>query len=363
MTFQKLFRRSFTDQGAAPGTFDIATSIPPPAIHAIAYSAADLVESDVPDLPTALSMTGPDRRLWIDIQGRPTKELLEAIGGTFGFHHLALADVANIGQRPKIEDYGDFLFCVLRMTYKGTTGYEWEQVSLFITKQVVVSFQERPGDCFDPIRNRLRTGRKNIRSSGGDYLGAMLMDAIVDGYFPLLEDYGERLESLEARVLRDPSRAVLAQVYHAKRELMSFRRAIWPLRDALNHLLRDGHALVKKTTLPYLRDTVDHLMQVVEVVENFRELAGSFIDVYLSSVSHRTNEVMRVLTIGATIFIPLTFVAGIYGMNFEVIPELKWKHGYLYFWGVVGLMLIGMVFLFQRLGWLRKPDTLDAGGE
>lgn len=251
-------------------------------------------------------------------------------------------------------------FCVVRMAAPGAAGgFGWEQVSLFVSRQWVISFQEKPGDCFDPVRARLRVGRKNIRSGGGDYLGAMLIDAVVDGYFPLLENYGERLERLEERVLASPTREVLAEIYRAKRELMIFRRAVWPLRDTLNQTLRDGHAVMKKATLPYLRDTVDHLMQVVDVVENCRELAGSFIDVYLSSVSHRTNEVMRVLTIFATIFIPLTFVAGIYGMNFEVIPELKWRGGYLYFWCICGLVLSGMLLLFRRLGWLRGEQKLE----
>lgn len=355
----QLFRRRFTEQGAPPGTFEVKPTTVRPAIRAIAFNATEINEQELESIAQARALAGENHRLWIDIQGAPTAELLEEAGTVFGLHALALADVANIGQRPKIEDYEVHLFGVVRMVTRQESGFRWEQVSLFIGRQFVISFQEYKGDCLDSVRQRLRAGRKLIRGGNCDYLGAMLIDAIVDGYFPLLEDFGERLEDLETRVLRHPTQSVLSEVYHAKRELMTFRRSVWPLRDELNQLLRDGHPILKKTTLPYLRDTLDHLMQVVDVVENFRELAGSFIDVYLSSVSHRTNEVMRILTIIATIFIPLTFVAGIYGMNFENIPELKWKHGYLYFWIIVGVMLAGMVLLFHRLGWLRKPDNLD----
>jgi magnesium transporter len=357
MPLLRLFHRRFTEQGAAPGTL-LTTQNARPIMSAIAYDGADLKEAEINDIASARALAGPDQKLWIDVQGPPDARLLEEAGAAFGLHPLALADVVNVGQRPKIEDYEDHLFAVVRMVSPDETGFRWEQVSLFIGRGFVLSFQEHPGDCFEPVRQRLRAGRRRIRGNPADYLGAMLVDAVVDGYFPLLEDYGERLEDLETRVLRQPTHAVLSEVYHAKRELMTFRRAVWPLRDTLNQLLRDGHTVLKKSTLPYLRDTVDHLMQVVDVVETFRELAGSFIDVYLSSVSHRTNEVMRVLTIFATIFIPLTFVAGIYGMNFEVIPELKWRHGYFMFWGVVVVILAGMLLLFRRLGWLRRPDNL-----
>ncbi len=361
MNSPRLFRRKLPAQGSSPGTFETEPSVIKPVLHTMAFNATELTERDVETLTEAKSLASDNHRLWIDVQGQPTTGLLEEAGTIFNLHALAVADVANIGQRPKIEDYGEYLFCVVRMATRDGAGFRWEQVSIFIAKQFVISFQERPGDCFDAVRHRLRTGRKLIREGNGDYLGAMLIDAIVDGYFPVLEEFGERLEELENRVLRHPTQAVLTEVYHAKRELMNFRRSVWPMRDTLNQFLRDGHVILKKSTVPYVRDTVDHLMQVVDVVETFRELAASFIDVYLSSVSHRTNEVMRVLTIFASIFIPLTFVAGVYGMNFEAIPELKWKHGYLYFWGIVVSMLLAMLYLFLRLGWLRKTDNLDDG--
>lgn len=355
-----LFNRKYTAPGAPPGAMVADGPVAAARARVISFNASEIEEFELESPAELKTVMKPDRRYWVDVQGALPPERLNEFGSAFGLHPLALADVVHYGQRPKVEDYEDHLFCVVRMASRDTeNGIGWEQVGLFVSRQFVITFQEKPGDCFDPVRTRLRAGRKNIRSGGGDYLGAMLIDAIVDGYFPLLEEYGERLERLEERVLANPSRDVLVEIYRAKRELMVFRRSVWPLRDALNQTLRDGHAVMKKSTLPYLRDTVDHLMQVVDVVENCRELAGSFIDVYLSSVSHRTNEVMRVLTIFATIFIPLTFVAGIYGMNFENIPELKWPRGYAYFWSVCGLVLLGMLFLFSQLGWLRGEQKLD----
>jgi len=281
MKLGSLFRRRFAAPGAAPGTLAVEAAAVEVRLRVISFNTTVLEEFEADSVAELRAAMTPDRRYWIDVPGLPTREQLEEFGAAFGFHSLALADVVNLGQRPKVEDYEDHLFCVVRMAATdGTAGFGWEQVSLFISRQWVISFQEKPGDCFDPVRARLRAGRRNIRSGGGDYLGAMLIDAVVDGYFPLLENYGERLERLEERVLANPTREVLAEIYRAKRELMVFRRAVWPLRDTLNQTLRDGHAVMKKATLPYLRDTVDHLMQVVDVVESCRELAGSFIDVY-----------------------------------------------------------------------------------
>jgi magnesium transporter len=360
MKLGNIFRRDYAAPGAAPGVLAEQHTQPPPNLRVIAFNANELEEFDAASPTTIKERMTADRRYWIDVQGDPGASTLEEFGRVFGLHALALADTVNHGQRPKVEDYEDHLFCVVRMGGEGeSTRFDWEQVSVFISRQFVITIQERPGDCFDPVRARLRAGRKMIRGGGGDYLGAMLIDAVVDGYFPLLEAFGERLEDLETRVLAQPTREVLSDIYREKRELLMFRRSVWPLRDALNQLLRDGHPIFKKGTLPYLRDTVDHLLQVVDVVESCREIAGSFIDVYLSSVSHRTNEVMRVLTIFSTIFIPLTFVAGIYGMNFEHIPELKWKDGYFYFWGLSGLVFAGMLVMFHRMGWLRKSDPLQ----
>lgn len=245
---------------------------------------------------------------------------------------------------------------------------EWEQVSLFLRPGLVLTFQKRHDDCLDPLRQRIREAGKVIRRSGSDYLACMVVDAIVDGYFPVLERDGDELERLEAEILAGPRVENVRAVYRIKRDLMAFRRATWPLREALAHLMREEGGPISASARVYLRDTTDHVMQVVDVNETYRELASSLIDLYLSSVGHKTNEIMRVLTLVATIFIPLTFVAGIYGMNFDTslpgnLPELGWRYGYLFFWLVCIALGGSLLALFRRLGWLgpreraREPDS------
>lgn len=361
-----LFRRRFTRAGAPPGEFHPAPDALPPRLHAIRYSATEMEESDPTSAEEAHALLREGSITWIDVQGLADARMIRSFGELFALHPLAVADTVNVGQRPKIDSYERRLFAAVRMVTLGEGGtIHWEQVSIFIGPGFVLSFQERYEDCLNPIRERLRMGKRTLLSSGSDYLGFMLIDAIVDGYFPILEHYGERLESLEARVIENPSRGVLADVYRVKRELMTFRRAIWPLRDALSQIVRQPHDLIGDTVLPYIRDATDHVMQVVDVNETYRELASSFVDVYLSSVANRTNEVMRVLTIFATIFIPLTFFAGIYGMNFDTdhplnMPELGWRYGYLAFWGATALIAAALVALFWRLGWIgRERDRGD----
>lgn len=348
-----LFRRRFTNVGAAPGEFHSAPGGIAPRIHAIRYSADAIEEFDPTDARQAHDLVRDGSVAWLDVQGLGDQDLIRAFGEEFGLHPLAVADTVNVGQRPKVEDYDDRVYCVLRMvTLNEHDEIHWEQVSLFIGPGFVLSFQETYGDCLGPVRERLRQGKKQLRAAGGDFLGAMLLDAIVDGYFPVLEEFGDRLEDIETRVIGRPGESVLGDVYRAKRELMMFRRATWPLRDALNQLLRESHELIDEGTLPYIRDAADHVMQVVDVNETYREIATSFVDVYLSAMANRTNEVMRVLTIMATVFIPLTFLAGIYGMNFTDMPELHWRYGYLAFWIASVTVVILMLGMFRHFGWI-----------
>ena len=369
-----LFRRRFTKAGAAPGEFQSAPDAVAPRIHAMRYDAETIEEFDPTDARSAHDLVREGSVAWIDLQGLADSDLIRAFGEEFGLHPLAVADTVNVGQRPKVEDYDSHLYCVVRMVMLAEgADIHWEQVSLFIGSGFVLSFQESYGDCLGPIRDRLRQGKKQIRGAKSDFLGAMLIDAIVDGYFPVLEEFGDRLEDLETRVIEHPEQNVLGEVYRAKRQLMTFRRATWPLRDALNQLLRESHDLIDDRTLPYLRDAADHVMQVVDVNETYREIATSFIDVYLSSMANRTNEVMRVLTIMATVFIPLTFIAGIYGMNFDTqdpmnMPELRWRYGYIAFWAVCLLVLVVMLGIFRHFGWIgrgrrggRRRDQEGAG--
>ncbi|MCF7669433.1 MAG: magnesium/cobalt transporter CorA [Verrucomicrobia bacterium] len=363
MSKSRLFRRRFTKKGAAPGTLEIAHDAIKPRIHVISFNATELDERSIESWEEVEDWLRPDRIVWIDVQGLGDVSVIQGLGDLFKLHPLALADVVNTGQRPKTEDYGNTFFCVMRMAVpEQKNEARWEQFSLFTGNGFVLTFQERHGDCLDAIRQRLRQGRRMIRSQSNDYLTAAIIDELVDGYFPVLEVYGERLEELETQVIGNPSQQILGDIYHSKRELMQFRRAAWPLRDTLNQLLRDRHPLFKEETLPYLRDVVDHLMQVVDVIETYRELAGSFIDIYLSSISNRTNEVMRVLTVLASIFIPLTFLAGIYGMNFNTekplnMPELDWAYGYIGFWIVSALIALTLLFMFYRFGWLSGVPT------
>ncbi|MBI4882239.1 MAG: magnesium/cobalt transporter CorA [Planctomycetes bacterium] len=359
----RFFRRHLAPAGAPPGAIHVHANAIEPSFHAISYDAETLTEHAPATVAEARALLKKGRVLWLDVAGLGDLHALEEFVELFGLHHLAVADVAHVGQRPKVEDYGDNVFFVARMvTLLADGGIEWEQVSMFQSEGLVLTFQETPGDCLDPLRNRLREGMKLLRAAGSDCLACMVLDAIVDGYFPVLERYGEEFEELEPRVIEDARPQVLREVFRVKHELMTFRRAVWPLRDALSRLLREPHALISEATLPYLRDTADHAMQVVDVIENYRELCGSLVDVYLSSVSNRTNAVMRVLTVIATIFIPLTFLAGVYGMNFDTarplnMPELGWSGGYLLFWSVCVLLSAALLFIFRRLGWLGSGRT------
>ncbi len=358
MTHGRLFPRKYTTRGAVPGAHARPEEGQPQAFRVITYNEDSLVEQEFDPAGELPLLHEPGQITWIDVHGLGDGKLVERIGERFELHPLAVADVINVGQRPKIEDYDTFLYIVVRMLYMDENQRVGsEQVSLFIGKGWAISFQERPGDCLDSLRERLRKGRKVLRGAGADYLGVQIIDTIIDGYFPVLEAYGERLEDIETRVLENPSKDVLNEVYEVKRDLMALRRASWPTRDMLSTFLHEGDELLSPESRPYLRDTADHVIQIVDVTETYRELAGSFIDVYLSSISQRTNEVMRVLTVIATIFIPLTFLAGVYGMNFDRsqpsnMPELGWEYGYVAFIAVCLVVGGGLLLLFHRLGWL-----------
>ncbi len=353
-----IFRRHLPQQGAPPGSFAVPEVHVEPRMHVISYDADELVENDVTgveELPGILREGGVN---WIDVQGLGDGSVVRELGELKNLHPLALSDVVNLGQRPKVDEYDDVLFFALRMVQiTGEGRLAWEQISIFLGPGFVLSFQETHGDCLDPLRDRIRGGRKRIRSAGNDFLACMIVDTTVDGYFPVLEHHGDRLEEFEEIILDRPTRRVLGELYRVKRDLVTFRRSTWPLRDALQHLLRDESDALSPDALFYLRDTVDHVMQVVDVSETHRDLSAGLVDVYLSTVGQKTNEVMKVLTVIATVFIPLTFVAGIYGMNFDTqhpgnLPELGWKYGYLFFWGLCGLLVVVLLGVFRRLGWL-----------
>lgn len=350
---RRLFHRRKPPAGAPPGAVVSLTDMPVPRLSVIAYDSKNLVEASGAALVDVLPALRDSGVAWLDVQGLGSEAVLRTIASHFGLHPLVLADISNLGQRPKVDLYDDALFCVLRMAMSSTTdAVRWEQFSVVVKGNVVITFQETYGDCLDPVRQRIRQARPIIRGSGSDYLAAMVVDAIVDSYFPMVENFGELLERLEDDLVRTPTPAVLRRVYHAKRELLKVRRATWPLRDALNHVVRDAPPVIAPATVPYIRDVEDHVMQVVDIVETYRELAGSFVDVYLSSLAQRTNEVVRALTVLAAIFIPLTFLAGVYGMNFHGMPELSWEWGYPLFWLICIAVTATLLLVFRRLGWI-----------
>jgi magnesium transporter len=253
-----------------------------------------------------------------------------------------------------MEDYGEYLFLTLKMLSFGRTETEisTDQTSIVLGKNYVLTFEEREGDVFDPVRERIRTGRGRIRSLGSDYLAYALIDAIVDNYFVILEKLGEKLEDLTNEVVGGRGGRTLATIYLLKRELIYLRKAVWPLREAISALYRGGTALIAETSEPYLRDLYDHTIQIIDTIESLRDLLSGMLDIYLSSASNRLSQVMKVLTMIATVFIPLTFIAGVYGMNFKYMPELEWRWGYPFVWLVMVGLAVTMLILFRRKRWL-----------
>jgi magnesium transporter len=342
--------------GSPPGTVRPDPDQPPPQVRVICYGPESLHEEVLTDCTRLPEVVGRAPVTWIDVDGVGDARTIEALGKLAGLHRLTMEDIVNVHQRPKVEDYGAYIFVVLRMPHccaDKSPRVVGEQVSLCLARGLVVTFQERefPGDVWGPVRERVRS-KTRICAEGADYLAYALIDAVIDSYFPVLEQLGDVLEELETAVLGRPDRRVMHDIHAIKRDLISVRRATWPLRDLVNTLLRDETALVTAPTRVYLRDCYDHAVQIVDLVESFRDLGSGLMDVYLSSVSNRLNEVMKVLTIIATIFIPLTFITSIYGMNFDHMPELHWRYGYPVVLLACTLVAAAMLWYFRRNGWL-----------
>ena len=292
--------------------------------------------------------------VWINIDGIHEISVVESVGKLFGIHPLVQEDIVNTNQRPKVEDYDSYLFAIVKMLYEDREASEInaEQVSIIVTPKIVISFQERDGDVFSPVRERLRNGKGIIRQRGSDYLAYCLIDAIVDHYFLIMENLENRILPLEDQAVNDPTPQVMQSIHSLKSDLVFLRRSLWPLREMLARLEREQLTLIRPDTRRFLRDVYDHTIQIIEILESFQEIVSGLLDVYMSSISNRMNNVMKVLTIIATIFIPLTFIAGVYGMNFQHMPELAWRWGYPAVWGVMLLVIIGMVIFFKRKKWL-----------
>lgn len=291
--------------------------------------------------------------MWIDVGGVHKVDVLEVFGKQFNLHSLLLEDIANTDQRPKLDDYETYLFLVVKMLSATERGdILVEQVSFVLGRNYVLSFQENGTDVFHSVRDRLRGGKGRLRQNGSDYLLYALVDAIVDQYFAVLESLGEKIETLQERVVADPSPDTLRDIHALKRQLLFVRRAVWPLREATNSLSRSECPFLHEPTKVFFRDVYDHVVQIVDTIETLREMVSASLDIYLSSVSYRLNAVMRVLTVITTIFMPLSFIASIYGMNFEHMPELKWEWGYPLILGLMGLVAAGMLIGFRQRKWL-----------
>ena len=349
-------RKRYQKPGTQPGTLTAHAEAQgmPVRIRATVYDPGRCEEREI-TLAEISSLAPPAGGvLWLDVVGLSDPSVVRAIGDRFGFHPLAQEDVLNVPQRPKVEWYGDHLLVVLREVRYPEPP---EQVSFFLGDRLVVSFQERPGDSFAPVRDRLRQGKGRIRSEGADFLLYSLCDAVLDAFFPTLEKLGDAVEEMEERVLVSPVPETFVAIHRLKRELLSVRHAVWPARDALNLLLIEEHALIRPGTKVFLRDCYDHTIQLMDMVETFREMASGLVDEYMSAVSNRMNEIMKVLTVMATIFIPLTFIVGLYGMNFDTkaspwnMPELAWPYGYPAVLIVMAAVAGGMICYFRRKKW------------
>jgi magnesium transporter len=343
----------------SPGTAP-ATLVPPPeqagcmpTLRLISYDAHSFQEREIGTIDELLDSVEGSKVNWINVDGLGDVATLRKLGEYFRIHPLALEDVFNTGQRPHIDEYEDQLFMVLQMVYQEEQGeLVFEQMSVFLGEKYVITIQEDPGDMFDPIRKRLREGRGNARFMRSDYLAYTLIDTAVDQYFPLSEALGDSVECMEEELLQNPTREKLRQIHELRQALAQLRRAVWPTREVITHLLRDDSGLVAEKTKPFLRDCLDHVLAIVDLLESYRDITTSFMDLYVSSLSMRTNEIMRVLTIISSIFIPLTFIAGLYGMNFVHMPELHWRLGYPFALVLMLLVAVGMIAYFKRKNWL-----------
>ena len=352
----RLYRRHTKKVGSAPGTLvhvgeKKAESV---RITYIDYDEKQFHEEQASQIEECFEFKQTPTVSWINIDGLHDVTLIEKLGKHYDLHPLILEDVLSTVQRPKFEDYEKCVFVVLKMlSYNEENGgVDSEQVSLVLGPNFVISFQERIGDVFQQIRDRIRNSKGRIRKMGADYLAYALVDAVVDSYFAILERLGDRIEMMEDELVEKPTEKTLQKIYMLKREMISLRRSIWPLREVIGGFQRSESKLVKETTSIYLRDVYDHTIQVIDTVEAFRDTISGMLDTYLSSISNKMNNVMKVLTIIATIFIPLTFIAGIYGMNFEYMPELKWRHGYFSVWLIMLVVTTGMLIYFRRKKWL-----------
>jgi magnesium transporter len=355
LSINKLSLKRGKKSGLPPGTpvFVGERKIEKTKITVMDYDENQYQEREIKEAEECFPFKSTPSVTWINIDGIHDVEIIEKLGRNFDLHPLILEDIVNTHQRPKVEEFEQYIYIVLKMLTYDEKAKETrvEQVSLILGSNFVISFQEREGDIFEPVRDRIRNAKGRLRKMGPDYLAYALMDAVVDNYFVILERNGEKIEDLEDDVVSDPRPETLHEIHKLKREMIFLRRSVWPLRELVNMLERGESRLINKSTLIYLRDVYDHTIQVIDTVETYRDMLSGMHDTYLSSISNRMNEVMKVLTIIATIFIPMTFLSGVYGMNFEYMPELKWHWAYFTVWAVMASIAIAMVIYFKKKRW------------
>ena len=352
----KPFRKRSEKKGLPPGTLvhigeRKAEKV---RITIIDYDETQFQEKEVETIEECFPFKDTQTVTWINIEGLHQLEIIEKIGKQFNIHPLVLEDIANTEQRPKMEDFDDYIFLILKMLCfeEDKNVIKAEQVGLILGSNFVISFEEGEVDVFNPVRERIRNGKGRIRKLGPDYLTYALIDVIVDSYFLILERIGDRIEDLEEDLLDEPRPETMQAIHSLKGEMLLFRKSVWPLREVISSVERGESDLVRESTVIYLRDVYDHTIHVIDTVETFRDLLSGLLDLYISSVSNKMNEVMKVLTIIATIFIPLTFIAGVYGMNFRYMPELEWRFGYHMILLVMLIIGAGMVIYVRKRRWL-----------
>lgn len=357
---------NYSSPGSAPGTLNIPEDAEPTELVLISYDPEDFIHKPLATPEECRLYLQQKMICWLDVRGLGTEETLRHIGSIFSLHPLVLEDVVNVPQRPKVEFYEDHLLMIVHMVRPAKKGHGFipEQVGFVMRHHVLLTMQEESlWDCFEPVRDRLQRKLGQLRQRGAGYLAYTLLDIIVDGYFPILENYGEYIEVLEDEVVMRPTQQTLEKIHDLRRELLMLRRYVWPQRTVVNSLIRDGSDLLTQENRIYLQDVYDHIIQILDILETYREVSSSLMDVYLSSVSNRMNDVMKLLTIISTIFIPLTFIAGIYGMNFNPsvspynMPALNWYWGYPVCLGVMGAIAVALFIFFWQQGWFENFAT------
>jgi magnesium transporter len=350
------FRKRSSKTGLPPGTpVYVGDKVPRGTrIRVIDYDEHNFEQKEVTHVKDILKYKNSNTITWINLDGIHNPELMEMVGKEFGLHPLVVEDILNTEQRAKVDDYEDYIYMVLRMFYniRGIEEIHSEQISIIIGKNYVLSFQESEGDIFDILRDRLKQNKGRVRKMGSDYLAYCLVDLIVDNYFSIVEKIGEDLEAMEDSLAEDPDPSMLQRLHGIKQRMIFLRKSVWPLREAVSRFHRLENRLISEETKVYMRDVYDHTIQVIDTIESYRDTTSSMIDIYLSSISYKMNEIMKVLTIISTIFIPLTFIVGVYGTNFHNFPELSWKYGYFIMWGVMAIIAGIMIYFFRRRKWI-----------